>query len=77
MTINDAVQRWQVYSNMIQELVDACENDIQNNNVGSTLEAICLCNLHAIIISAASISEQALNIVQIIAGNHKEDKKHE
>lgn len=64
MTIENSIQRWQAYSKMFQKLVDTFGNDIENDNVVSPIEAVFMCNLHALLISALCISDHALRIAK-------------
>lgn len=64
MTIENSIQRWQAYSHMFQKLVDTFGNDIENDNVVSPIEAVFLCNLHALLFSALCISDHALRIAK-------------
>lgn len=64
MTIENSIQRWQAYSHMFQKLVDTFGNDIENDNVVSPIEAVFMCNLHALLFSALCISDHALRIAK-------------
>ena len=64
MTIENSIQRWQAYSQMFQKLVDTFGNDIENDNVVSPIEAVFMCNLHALLFSALCISDHALRIAK-------------
>ena len=78
MTIENSIQRWQAYSKMFQKLVDTFGNDIENDNVVSPIEAVFMCNLHAVLVSAMHISEYALNIARVTQETvQKGEKEHE
>lgn len=79
MTIENSIQRWQAYSKMFQKLVDTFGDDIENDNVVSPIEAVFMCNLHALLFSALGISAHALRIAKATQqANQKEvETEHE
>ncbi|MBQ6969818.1 MAG: hypothetical protein IJP85_05780 [Synergistaceae bacterium] len=60
MNIENSILRWEAYSKMFLKIVDTLGKDIESDNVVSPIEAVFLCNLHALLISASYISEHAL-----------------